>query len=103
MRTMVQLAANLQEHLIEVPGVARLWSALAELAGKVGAELTAPLSDALVGDADAPLGQDQLHLAQVQAENEIQSDSVADDRGWEAVSGLGRGLRRHPAILARHP
>jgi hypothetical protein len=56
-----------------------------------------------VGDADAPLGQDQLHLAQVQAENEIQSDSVADDRGWEAVSGLGRGLRRHPAILARHP
>ena len=45
---LAHLAASLQEHLIEVPSVARLRSALAKLAGKVGAELTAPLSDGLV-------------------------------------------------------
>ena len=54
----VQLAVDLQEHLIKVPGVARLRSALTELAGEVGAELEAPLSDALVADDDAPLGEE---------------------------------------------
>jgi hypothetical protein len=47
-----------------VPSVARLGPALTELAGEVGAELEAPLADALVADDDASLGQDKLHLAQ---------------------------------------
>jgi hypothetical protein len=47
-------------------------------------------------DADAPPGQDQLDVAQAQAEDVIQPDSVADDLGREAVSGIGYRLWRHP-------
>ena len=58
-----------------------------------------------MGDGDAPLGQDQLHLAQTQAEDVIEPDGVADDRSREAVTGLGRGLDRHspswPVPLSR--
>src|SRR5437763_8527476 len=85
---------DFQEHLIEVPGVARLRPALTELAGEVGAELEAPLSDALVADGDAPLGQDELHLAQAQAEDVVEPHSVADDLGWEAGCGVGGGVGR---------
>ena len=95
----MQLAINLQEHLIKVPGVARLRPALTELAGEVGAELEAPLTDALMADDNAPLGQDKLHLAQAQAEHVVQPDGVADDLGWEAVARVGGGLGRHLAIL----
>ena len=95
----MQLAIDRQEHLIEVPCVARLRPALTELAGEVGAELEAPLPDALVADDDASLGQDKLHLAQAQAEHVVQPDGVADDLGWEAVARVGGGLGRHLAIL----
>src|SRR4051794_6307940 len=95
----VQLAIDLQEHLIEVPSVARLRPATAKLAGDIGAELEAPLPYALVGDRDAPLGQEQFHVAQAQAEDMVQPDSMADDLGREAVSGIGGGLGRHPASM----
>jgi hypothetical protein len=39
----VQLAIHLQDHLIEVPNVARLGPALTELVGEVGTKLAAPL------------------------------------------------------------
>src|SRR3954447_26628839 len=97
----MQLAINLQEHLIKVPGVARLRPALTELAGEVGAELEAPLTYALMADDNAPLGKDELHLAQAQTEDVIEPDSVADDLGREAVSGVGGGLGYHLAILAQ--
>src|SRR5215210_4157687 len=95
----IQLAIDLQEHLIEVPSVARLGPALTELSGEVGAELEAPLPDALMADDDASLGQDKLHLAQAQAEHVVQPDGIADDLGWEAVSGVGDGLGHYLAIL----
>ena len=72
----VQLALDLQEHFIEVPGVARSRPPLAEPAGKVGAEPEAPLSDALMTDNDAALGQHQLHVAQAQAEKVVQPHGV---------------------------
>jgi hypothetical protein len=65
-----------QEHLVHVPGVARPRSAPAKLAGEVGPELEAPLSDGLVADDDTPLGQDQLHVPEAQAEHVIEPDRV---------------------------
>jgi hypothetical protein len=65
----VQLAVDLQEHLIKVPGVARLRPAPAELTGELAAELQASLPDALMGDGDAPLGEDQLNVSEAQAED----------------------------------
>src|SRR4051794_12135064 len=73
----MQLAIDLQEHLIKVPSVARLGPALTELSGEVGAELEAPLPDALMADDNASLSQDKLRLAQAQAEHVVQPDGVA--------------------------
>jgi hypothetical protein len=63
----VQLAGNADEHLIEVSGVARLRSALAQLASEVAAEVQAPAPDTLVGEDRAPLGEEQFDVAEAQA------------------------------------
>jgi len=84
-----------------MPGAARLRPPPAQPAGEVGPELQAPLPDTLVRDRHAALGQDQLDLAQAQAEHVIQPHRVADDLGREAVAGVGRGLGHHPTILAQ--
>jgi hypothetical protein len=99
----VQLALDLQEHFTEVPGVARPRPPLAEPASKSGTEPEAPLPDALMTDNDTPLGQDQLHVAQAQAEKVVQPHGMADDLGRETVAGVGGGLWRHRASLDQPP
>ena len=84
-----QLAVDLQEDLVQVPGVARLRPSPTQPAGELAAELQAPLPDALVADDDAPLGEDQLDVSEAQAEEVLQPDSVADDLGREAVPRVG--------------
>jgi hypothetical protein len=64
---------------------------------EVGAELEAPPAHALVAGRDAPLGQDELHLAQAQAEDVIEPHGVADDLGREAVFGVVAG----PDVIPR--
>ena len=58
-----------QEHFIQMSDVARLRPASAQLSDDVAPELQAPFPDALMRDADAPVGHDQLHLAQAQAKH----------------------------------
>src|SRR5919206_1535783 len=62
----VYLAADADEDLVQMPLVTRTRSPPAQLVGEGLAELEAPAADALVGDDDAALGQDQLHVAQAQ-------------------------------------
>jgi hypothetical protein len=64
--------------------------------GKLGTELLAPAPDALMGDQHATFGQDQLDIAQAEAEHVIQPDSVADDLSREAMAMIRIGLGRHP-------
>ncbi len=90
---MVQHTIDPQEHLIEVPGVTRPGPTASELVGEVGAEPEVPLPDALARDDDAPLGQDQLHVAQAQAEAVAQPHRRADDLRRKAAAGVGRGAR----------
>jgi hypothetical protein len=40
-----------------------------------------------MGHHDAAFSQDQLHVAQAQAEDVIQPHSVVDDLGWKPVPG----------------
>jgi hypothetical protein len=65
----VQHTVDPQEDLIEVPGVAGFRPAPAQLPGNVGPEPQTPLPDALVGDRDPALGQDQLDIPQAEAED----------------------------------
>jgi hypothetical protein len=96
----VQDAIDPQVHLIEVSGVARLRPASAQLPGELGAEVLAPLPEALVCDGDAPLGQDELDVPQAEAEQVVELDGVADDLGREAVAGVGDGSGHHLTSLA---
>jgi hypothetical protein len=87
----MQLSINLQEHLIEVPDVAWPRPALAQLGREISPEAETPAADALVADDNALLGQDQLDVAQAQAEQVVEPDGVLDDLGGEAVPGIPVG------------
>ena len=96
-----QLTIDTQIHLIEVPDVARLRSTTPELAGELGPEPETPLPDTFVSDQNTAFGEDQFDIAQAQAEDVIQPDGVADDLGWEAVSGIGDKVGRHPISVVQ--
>jgi hypothetical protein len=46
------------EHLVQIPLISRSWTTEAQAFGKALAELLAPTSDGLIGDNNAPLGQE---------------------------------------------
>jgi hypothetical protein len=99
----VQLALDPNEHLVEVPLVSWSWPTASHAVGESCAEFQAPASHRLVGDDDAALSQDQLHIAQAEAEHVVQPDGVADDLGWEPMTIVGVGWRLHTVSLARRP
>ena len=60
-------ALDPDEYLIEVPFVPWPRSAATNATGKTLAEFLAPAPHRLVGDSNAPLGQEQLNIAQAEA------------------------------------
>jgi hypothetical protein len=65
-----------------------------------GAELQAPSPHALVGDAHATLGQDQLDIAEAQAEHVVQPYRVVYQLGRKAVAIVRVGWLLHPTSVA---
>jgi hypothetical protein len=63
--------------------------------------ILAPASHGFVGDDDAALSQDQLHIAQAEAEHVVQPDGMADDLGGEPMAIVGVAWRLHAASLIR--
>jgi hypothetical protein len=84
-------ALDADEDLVHVPLVARLWPTPPQAVGETRSELLAPASHRLVGDSDTALCQDQLNVAQAEAEDVIQPDGVADDLGREPMAVVGSG------------
>jgi hypothetical protein len=84
----VLLAADADEHLVDVPLVARLWPAPLQHVGEDPAEAQAPLADALVADHDPTLGQDQLNITQAQTEAVKEPQGMLDDLGREAEATI---------------
>lgn len=67
------------------------------------AELGDPATDRLIGNVQPAFGQQILDVAVTQREPQIQPNRVLDDRGREAMAGVGN---RHSAIsptLVRFP
>jgi hypothetical protein len=79
-------ALDPDEHLVEVPLVPRPWAAAANATGKALAEFPAPAPHCLIGDSNAPFGQEQLDIPQAEAEHMIQPHSMADDAGGKAMA-----------------
>src|SRR6185437_7258259 len=56
-----------------------------------------------MGDQDAALSQDQLNIAEAEAEHMIQPHGVTDDLGREAMAMIRTGLGRDPVSFAGPP
>jgi hypothetical protein len=89
------------EYLVEVPFVPGPWPAAAQAAGKALAKFPTPTPHRFVGDDDAPLGQQELNVAQAEAEYMVQPDALADDLRGEAMAVMWIGWWLHAANLAR--
>jgi hypothetical protein len=95
----MQLASDADEHLIEMPLIARARSPATQAAREALAELLAPAADGLVGHKHAALGQDQLDVTQAQAEHMVQPDSMRNDLGRKAMAVVWIRRLPHPATL----
>jgi hypothetical protein len=93
-------SANPDEHLVEVPLISRSWTTATQAFGKVLAEFLAPAPDGLIGDNNAPLGQEELNVSQAEAEHVVQPDRMTDDLGAKAKAVVRVGRRYHAASLA---
>ena len=97
----VEHALDAQKHRIEVPGVARLRPAPAQLSGERRADLSAPAPEALRRAGDASPREDQFDIPQAQAEHRRQPDRVADALRRDAVSRRGGGVWCDPVSFAQ--
>jgi hypothetical protein len=97
----MQDTPNANEHFVQVPRISGLRPALVQSSGEVGTEFRAPQSNALVGHCDAALGENQLDVAQAEAEYMIQPNGLADDLRRKAMSGKGGVLSGHLTSLAQ--
>ena len=70
-----------------------------QCSGVLGAELPAPVADALLGDGDSTLRQEILDVSEAHAEPVIQPDGVADNLGWEPVAAVAGSHAVHLATL----
>ena len=99
----VRHAVHPQEHLIEVPGVARPRPAPAQAGCDAAAELQVPPPEALAGEDHAPLGQEKFDIAEAQAERVTRPDRAADDLPEEAAAAIQIGRPVHPSSLTQRP
>jgi hypothetical protein len=81
------LAADLQRNLVHMPFVAGAYPSAAQHGREGGAELGAPLSDRLVADDEAALGEQVLHVTEAEVEAKVQPH-VLDDLRREAVAAI---------------
>jgi hypothetical protein len=89
-------ALNADEYPVEMPLVSGPWAAASQAIGETRSEFLAPALHRLIGDDSAPLSQDQLHIAQAEAEHVAQPDGVADDLRWEPMTIVGRAAASCP-------
>jgi hypothetical protein len=90
-------ALDPDENPIKVTGTR---TTAAQAVGQALAEFFTPASNGLVGDDNAPLGQNLLHIPQAEAEHVIEPDSMRDDLGGKAMAVVRVGWRLHAISLA---
>ena len=83
---LVQHAVDPDVDLIHVPGVTRLRPPPPEPQGEAPAELQTPAPDALVGDDDAPLSQEQFDVRKLRLKlwySQIAWLMIAPGKRWQ--------------------
>jgi len=85
----VDLAADPDEDLVQMPASRRPWPALSNPSGIDAAELERLPAHRLVGGVDATLGEQVLDIAIAQGEPKVEPNRMLDDRGRKPVTGVG--------------
>src|SRR5690606_3674979 len=89
----VRLTAQRHEHLVQMPGRARLAARGFGAMRKARAELVAPASDRLVADDNTALEQQFLDVAQAQLKSKVPAHRLADHHRKKPVTVIQRSLR----------
>ena len=97
------LAANRDEQLVEMPGVAERSGPVPKPPRVRNAKGCTPVPDGFVRDGDTPLREELFHVAKAEREAIVEPDGMTDDGGWEAVAGIADGGVRRPATLRGSP
>ena len=84
----MNLAADPDEDLVQMPASRRPWPAPSDPCGIDPAELERPSTYRLVGDVDAAFREEILDIAVAQGEPEIEPDRMLDDRGRKSVADV---------------
>jgi hypothetical protein len=84
----VLLAADADEHFVQVPLVARLWPAPLQHVSEDPTKAQAPLANALIADDDPTRHQDQLDFAKAQTEAVIKPHGMLDDLRRKAEAAM---------------
>ena len=82
----VPLASDLEQHLVQMPLVARLRSASAQVGRVARAERVAPVPDSLVADDDPALREEFLDVPKAEMKAEVEPHGVGDYLGRESVA-----------------
>ena len=96
------LALDRDDHFVKEPTIAPWSLAFPNAPSVVGPERAAPLTDSLVRDRDATLGQEVFDIAEAQREAMVEPHRSRDDFGRESVSAVVRGLS-HARIVGYLP
>jgi len=89
------LTPDCHEEFVQVPDVAQATLPAPEYAGVFGTELSAPLSNGLVGDYDPSLCQQILNISQAQAKSIIEPNGMADDIRRKSMSVIAGSIGCH--------
>ncbi len=88
-------AVDLDEHLIQVPFVARPPTTTAQLVRVLLPEPVAPGPDRLIGHVDTTFEHQLLHVAEAQREPVVQPDAMADDLARKPEPFIRRACSGH--------
>ena len=91
------LGSDPDDHLIEMPAIARAPAPLPQPPRYHRPEFQHPAARSLIRDIQATLGKEFLHVAVAQREAQVQSDGVLDDDRQKAMPAIGN--RRHDRSL----
>jgi len=82
----MQLAADLDEHLVEIPGVTHSALSFFQFPGIFRPKSVAPVPNGFIRDGNATFVQKVFHIPKAQTEAMIQPNGVTDDCRMKSVS-----------------
>lgn len=92
----MDLAADPEENLVEMPPFRRTRTPLPDPRSKDPAEFQRLLANRLVGHVDATLCEQIFNISIAEREPEVEPNRMLDNRGREAVAGVGEAAHAAP-------